>query len=224
MAFINIVCPNCGGKAQIESGRSAMCPYCACELNAQQEDQGFAFAKDVQFAQGMQAAQDIQFAEPDFAQQMQFQQPPVQQPAMMQQPNVFAAPQVNPAQFAAPAQYRQYSQAELQTARKRRKQWHWLNIAMIAVQALIVTFGGILLDYFYEDDLGALMIVAWLFSQPVCAILPGAMRPDEAYIEQKPLFKKKLVQSIMHFLISLPASAAAGGIMYVILRIIAEIF
>ncbi|MBP0975485.1 MAG: hypothetical protein J6P20_05415, partial [Oscillospiraceae bacterium] len=46
MAFINIVCPNCGGKAQIESGRSAMCPYCACELNAQQEDQGFAFAKE----------------------------------------------------------------------------------------------------------------------------------------------------------------------------------
>lgn len=223
MAFISITCPNCGGRAQIEAGRSAMCPYCACELNAQQEDQGFAFAKDMQFMQGMQA-QDLQFAEPDFAQQnMQFAQPPVQQP-VMQQPNVFAAPQMNPAQYAAQMQYRQYSQADLQMAQKRRRQWHILNITMIAVQALVLTFAIGLVDYFFEDDLGVMLILAWLFSQPVCAILSGAMRPDDAYIDRKPLFRKKLVQTIIHFLISLPASAAAGGIFYAILRIIAGIY
>jgi DNA-directed RNA polymerase subunit RPC12/RpoP len=23
-----LVCPNCGGEAQLEAGRSAICPYC----------------------------------------------------------------------------------------------------------------------------------------------------------------------------------------------------
>ena len=173
--------------------------------------------------QGTQA-QDLQFAEPDFAQQnKQFAQPPVQQP-VMQQPNVFAASQMNPAQYAAQMQYRQYSQADLQKAQKRRRQWHILNVTMIAVQALVLTFAIGLADYFFEDDLGVMLILAWLFSQPVCAILSGAMRPDDAYIDRKPLFRKKLVQTIIHFLISLPASAAAGGIIYAILRILADIY
>ena len=214
MALISIICPKCGGKTQVEAGRSVMCPYCACELNVQQGDQGFAFVQDMQFAQSMQPAQDVQFAEP----QVQFQQP------VMQQPDVFAVPQTDPAQFAAPPQYRQYPQETLQTARKRRGQWHFLNLAMIAIQAVILFFALSVIDFFYEDDIAVLMILAWLLSQPVCAILSGVTRPDDAYIEQKPLFKSKLVQSIVHFMLSLPASAAAGGILFVILRIIADIF
>ena len=31
MAFVTITCPQCGGQAQIEAGRSVMCPYCGKE-------------------------------------------------------------------------------------------------------------------------------------------------------------------------------------------------
>ena len=81
MPMINIICPKCGGQAQVEAGRSAMCPYCAYELNSSLADPGFAFAEDVQFAENVRAAENMQFA-----QDVQFAQPPVQ----MQQPDVFA--------------------------------------------------------------------------------------------------------------------------------------
>lgn len=70
MAYINIICPNCGGTAQIEAGRSAMCPYCACELHTPAGgDQGFAFAPQPDFLSGTQFANaDLEFAQPEFAQ------------------------------------------------------------------------------------------------------------------------------------------------------------
>ena len=71
MALVTIICPNCGGQAQIEAGRSAMCPYCGRELSAQAAAQsGMAMAQEIQFAQ------DVQFAPP-----------PVQQPERAKQDN-----------------------------------------------------------------------------------------------------------------------------------------
>ena len=88
MSFINIICPNCGGKAQLEAGRSAMCPYCARELNAPEGEGGFAFAPppEQEFLRDVQLAEaDMQFAEPDFAQpDIQFAQPPVQMQAKVE--------------------------------------------------------------------------------------------------------------------------------------------
>lgn len=224
MPFINITCPKCGGQAQIEAGRSAMCPYCACELNAAAPDPGFAFAEDMQFAENLRAAENMQSA-----QDVQFAQAPVQQPVQMQQPNAYASPQINPAQFINPAmQYQQpvqqFPPQQLEAARKKRRQWHFLNLGMLAVQAVVLLFAIGMLDYFYNDDLGALLIVAWLFSLPVCAILSGAMRPDEAYIDRKPLFKRKIIQGFMHFLISLPVTAATAGILYAILNMLNYMF
>lgn len=221
MALITVTCPVCGGQAQIEKMRGAMCPYCGSELRVPQENQGAALAAQPD----MQMMQDMQFAEADkqFAQQQELMQQSMQfAPPPMPQQNMYAAPQMNPAQFAAPVQQRYYSEAELRAARKRCNQWRLLNLGMIAAQTLVMAFGIALVDYFYEDGLGGLMVIAWLFSLPVCGVLSGAVRPDDAYIDQKPLFKKKWVQSIMHFLLSIPASAAAGGILYAILRFIVD--
>ncbi len=212
MPMINIICPKCGGQAQVEAGRSAMCPYCAYELNSSLADPGFAFAEDVQFAENVRAAENMQFA-----QDVQFAQPPVQ----MQQPDVFAAPQINPAQFINPAmQYQQpvqqFPPQQIEAAKKKRRQWHFLNLGMLAVQTIVMLIAISLIDYIY-DEMGALLIGAWLLSLPICAIISGAMRPDEAYIDRKPLFRSKSMQSLMHFLISLPATAAIAGILFAIM-------
>jgi hypothetical protein len=216
MAFITVICPLCGGQTQIEAMKGAMCPYCGSELNTAQGNQGFAFAPQPAAADQFSAAGPQYAGQPEMMQQnVQFAPPPMP---------VQAQPNAMPMQYGAPAQFRQYSPQEIAAAGKRRGQWRFLNIAMIAVQALIMTFSIALADYFFEDWLAGLMILAWLFSQPVCAILSGVLRPDDAYIAEKPLFKKKWVQSLIHFLISLPASAAAGGILYAILRFIADAF
>ena len=73
MAFITMICPNCGGQAQIEAGHSAMCPYCGNEMAASPVDTGAAFA------------QDMQFAPPPAQAAVQMQDPFLQQQAAMQQ-------------------------------------------------------------------------------------------------------------------------------------------
>ncbi len=206
MPMINIICPKCGGQAQIEAGRSVMCPYCACELNASLADPGFAFAEDAQFAENVRVAENMQFA-----QDVQFAQPPVQ----MQQPDVFAASQINPAQFINPAA-QQFAARQPDAAKKKRRQWHFLNLGMMAVQTIVMLIAISLIDYIY-DEMGVLLIGAWLLSLPICAIISGAMRPDEAYIDRKPLFRSKSMQSLMHFLISLPVTAATAGILFAIM-------
>ena len=135
MPFINITCPKCGGQAQIEAGRSAMCPYCACELNAAAPDPGFAFAEDMQFAENLRAAENMQFA-----QDVQFAQAPVQQPVQMQQPNAYASPQINPAQFINPAmpyqqpvqQYQQPVQAQYSQQPQYQQQTQQANMQVAA--------------------------------------------------------------------------------------------
>ena len=206
MPMINIICPNCGGTAQIEAGRSVMCPYCAYELNASQADPGFAFAQDVQFAQNMQAAENLQFAPP-----------PVQQ-APMQQPQIYAAPQANPAQFRTTMPY---TPAQLSEAMKKRGRWYFLNIALLVIPTLVLAL-GIGLEEF-GSDLGVPLILSWLLAQPLGGILSGTMRPDEAYIDKKPLFKHRSTQGFMHFILSLPATAASAGILYALMEAFADL-
>ena len=206
MPMISIICPNCGGTAQIEAGRSVMCPYCAYELNASQADPGFAFAQDVQFAQNMQAAENMQFAPP-----------PVQQ-APMQQPQIYAAPQANPAQFRTTMPY---TPAQLSEAMKKRGRWYFLNIALLVIPTVVLAL-GIGLEEF-GSDLGVPLILSWLLAQPLGGILSGTMRPDEAYIDKKPLFKHRSAQGFMHFLLSLPTTAAAGGILFAVIEAFADL-
>ena len=206
MSMINMICPNCGGTAQIEAGRSVMCPYCAYELNASQADPGFAFAQDVQFAHNMQAAENMQFAPP-----------PVQQ-APMQQPQIYAASQANPAQFRTTMPY---TPAQLSEAMKKRGRWYFLNIALLVIPTLVLAL-GIGLEEF-GSDLGVPLILSWLLAQPLGGILSGTMRPDEAYIDKKPLFKHRSTQGFMHFILSLPATAASAGILYALMEAFADL-
>lgn len=228
MSMMNIICPKCGGQAQIEAGRSVMCPYCAYELNTAAADQGFAFAEDAQFAKAMQTAKEIDFAQQPVREmqpaQTDFFGAPVQQ---MQQP--YAAPQMNPAQFAQqqmnPAQFvapPQYSPAELAAAKKKRGQWYILNAALYAIPAIVLAI-GIMLEEF-DGDAGVPLILSWLCAHPIGGFLSGLLRPDDAYIDKKPLFKHKSMQGFMHFIASFPATAAAGGILYAILESFSNIF
>lgn len=223
MSMMNIICPKCGGQAQIEAGRSVMCPYCAYELNTAAADQGFAFAEDAQFAQAMQTAKEIDFAQQPVREmqpaQTDFFGAPVQQ---MQQP--YAAPQVNPAQFVPqqmnPAQFApppQYSPAELAAAKKKRGQWYILNAALYIIPAIVLALGVAFDDF--GSDLGVPMILGWLCAQPICGLLSGLLRPDDAYIDKKPLFKHRSIQGLMHFIASFPATAIGGAILYAIVTV-----
>lgn len=229
MSMIHIICPNCGGTAQIEAGRSVMCPYCAYELNADAPDPGFAFAEDAQFAKAMQTAKEIDFAQQPVREmqpaQTDFYGAPVPQP-QMQQP--YAAPQANPAQFASrqmdPAQFTpqpQYTQAELVAARKKRGQWYFLNAALYAIPAIVLAIGVLLEEY--DGDAGVPLILSWLMAHPIGGFLSGLLRPDDAYIDRKPMFKHKSTHGFMHFIASFPATAIAGGILYAILSSIIDI-
>ena len=122
MALVTIICPNCGGQAQIEAGRSAMCPYCGRELSAQAAAQsGMAMAQEMQFAQ------DVQFAPPPAQQAMQMQ-PQIQ-------PDAMAMPQMQqtyqPQQYSAPM----YTPDQLRQAEKMRNSWSWHGASFLHPQA-----------------------------------------------------------------------------------------
>ena len=204
MPFILITCQNCGGQAQIEADRRTMCPYCGNALDAPAGDSGFAFAPD------MQAAEQVQLA-----------QPPVQQ--------VSPAPQMNPAAFQYPPAsarqpVQQFSPEQLAEGSKKRGFWYAMNIGMLLLQSLVLTFGIGLADYFYRERLGTLVILAWLLSIPVWAVFSALIRPDEAYLTGKPLLQNKKAQAVMHALVSIPATAAASGILYAFLEFLRFLF
>lgn len=205
MAFITMICPNCGGQAQIEAGHSAMCPYCGNEMAASPVDTGAAFA------------QDVQYAPPPAQAAVQMQDPFLQQAAIQQQAAMPMQQQVMPMQPGGYAmQAPQYTQEQLAQAKKKRGSWHFMNLAMPAVQAAVLGLGVMLSDY--NEDIGVPMILAWLMSLPVCGIISGVLRPDQAYPDKRPMFRSKVVQGIMQFIIGTAASAVGGGILYAILE------
>ena len=205
MAFITVTCPNCGGQSQIEAGRSIVCPYCAYMLDPKTDA-----APDMQFAQ-QPMQPDMQFAQqPAPMQDMQFMQQNAPMPMQNMQPGQFMPqnPQFQP--------YQQISPAQLADAQKKRKSWYVQNWAMLGIQALVMALGLLFVDL--DNRLGVPMILCWLLSLPACAILSGMMRPDEAYIEKKPLFKSKITQGFVQFLLSAASTSAVGGILFAILE------
>ena len=200
MAFISIICPNCGGKTQVEAGRSVMCPYCAYELNAQQADQGFAFAQDVQYApqSGQEFLRETQFENPDFA-EPEITQQNVQPPMQMQQPQT--------AQYLYPPQ-------QLAEAQNKRRNWYYSNSAMIAAQTLMMALGILFAVRGYR--FGVPLILTWVLTLPGFGAVSALTRPDEAYIERKPFWKTRFLQGITQFWMGAAISAAAGGILFAI--------
>ncbi len=199
MALMNLVCPNCGGQAQIEAGRSAICPYCGGELASETAAlvQG-AFAQNVQFA-------------PPPAQQMPVQQDPYA--GMQNMPNAAAM---------FPPQEQLFTRAQLEAAKKKRDHWYALNAVMIAISAAVILIGVELNNRI--DSLSTGLALSWILSHPLCGIISGLMRPDDAYIEKKPLFKSRFVQGIMHMLLSIPLSLAFGIVGYALLDLFLDLF
>ena len=179
MAFISIICPKCGGKTQVEAGRSVMCPYCACELNTQQSDQGFAFAQDVQFAQQ---------TEPEFLRETQFADLEFAEPDLMQQNIPFAQPPVQMQQQTA--QYL-YPQQQLAEAQNKRKNWHFINSSMIVAQTMMFALGILFTVKGYR--IGVPLILTWVLTLFGFGAVSGLTRPDEAYIEKKPFSRNRFL-------------------------------
>ncbi|MBQ6040992.1 MAG: hypothetical protein IJL32_09495 [Oscillospiraceae bacterium] len=205
MGLVSLVCPQCGGQAQIEAGRSAMCPYCGKELNTSLDRQSFAYAADPAFGQDMQFAQDTQFAPPP-AQQMQ-------QPMQMQQPDAMPLQQMQTGQMMQ--QMPQYSPAMLAEAQNKRKNWYVMNSALIGLQTLMLALGILLEES--GTRFGVPLILTWVLTLPGFGALSGLFRPDDAYIDRKPYCKSKFKQGITQFWMSAAISAGAGGILFAIL-------
>ena len=194
MAFVTITCPQCGGQAQIEAGRNAICPYCGTEISLPAADGGFAYAP-------LEAQQTA----------AQFSPPPAQAAVPMQPQQAFIPAQpYQPQQYAVP----QYTQEQLRLAEKKRRGWHFMNAGMAVIQALLL--GLVIFMDSIESDAIVPLVLGWLMSLPVCGFISGMMRPDDAYIDKKPMFRSKIVQGIMQSII--------GGAVSVFAGIIAAIF
>ncbi len=197
MAFVTITCPQCGGQAQIEAGRSVMCPYCGREISAPAADMNFAFAP----APDMQQPVDVQFSPP-----------PVQYaPQQVADPAQFTA--AAPQQYAAPVP--QYDPRVLAEAQQKRKNWYTIVGGLMAFQTLLFAVGVLLASL--DINIGVAMILTWVLSLMLFSPFSAAMRPDNAYIEKKPLCKSKVGWSILQFLLSASATSAIGAIMFAIL-------
>ena len=192
MAFVTITCPQCGGQAQIEAGRSVMCPYCGREVSAPPADGGFAYAP---------LPQDMQQTAVQFA-------PPPQQAAMQPMP----AQQFQPQQYAAP----QYTQEQLLHAQQKRTNWYYTNAAMIGGQTLLFAFGVMLASL--GLGLGVALILTWVLTLPFGSLFSTIMRPYDAYLDKKPFVKNKVGWSFTHLALSAGTSAAVGAILFAILH------
>ncbi|MBR3418611.1 MAG: zinc ribbon domain-containing protein [Oscillospiraceae bacterium] len=199
MAFVTITCPQCGGQAQIEAGRSVMCPYCGKEISAPPADGGFAYAP-------LEAQQNA----------VQFAPPPVQ--TGMQDPSVFGDQPV--VSLAQPYQQQyvmpQYTQEQLHVAQQKRTNWYYTNAAMIGGQTLLFAFG--VFFAILGSSIGTAMILTWVLTIPGCGLLSALLRPDDAYIDKKPMFKNKIAQGFAQLILGAATSSAVGAIIGAILN------
>ena len=198
MSLISVTCERCGRSAQIEAGLRAVCPHCGSALHVPAPDSGFAYAQDVQFAP-----------------------PPVQQAERAKQDNP-AAYMYPP--FSEPKPVRQYPPEQLAEASKKRGFWYAKNIAALLLQTLMLSCGIVTADYFYRERLGTLVILAWLVSVPLWAVISALIRPDEAYLNRTPLLISKKAQAVMHALLSVPAAAMLSGMFCTALDILRIMF
>ena len=207
MSLISVTCERCGRSAQIEAGLRAVCPYCGSALHVPAPDSGFAYAQDVQFAPPpVQQAEQVQ---------------PVQRAENAKQDNP-AAYMYPP--FSEPKPVRQYPPEQLAEASRKRGFWYAKNIAVLLLQTLMLSFGIVTADYFYRERLGTLVILEWLVSVPLWAVISARIRPDEAYLNRTPLLISKKAQAVMHALLSVPAAALLSGMFCTALEILRIMF
>ena len=196
MELETLICQNCGHKAKPEAGRGVICPCCGNEMSPLSSDNAAAFAQDMQFA-----PPPVQPVPDDEQTHSQFLQKSVPLPEL----------QIQPEQFASTGP--QYTPEQLAQAKKKRRFWHILNIAMPVIQAIVLSVGTAMYVANKNQVLGLMLISAYRLSTPVCGILSGLLRPDDAYLEKKPLFKTRVAQGTMQFVLGTIASAIASGIL-----------
>lgn len=182
MAFISVICPNCGGQSQIEAGRSAMCPYCGAETGPANQSGIAVASQDVQFAQvsqpvSLEKQQAVQFVQPEQT------YAPVQQPVQ------------NTAGFIDPQM--------LAEAKSKRKRWVYLTMLIGLVQAIPVFLYAMgyeyysifnRISYFIDDDS---LILLWMLLMLIGTGVATGLRPDNAYIEKKPFPKNRFALFVL---------------------------
>ena len=140
--MIAVQCPRCGGTAQIESGKSAMCPCCALELTAPPPPDEEPFGQDVQFAPPpVQAAPERVSPEKPAA-------PPAPQ---VQDAGAFVRQMQDPAAAFS-------DDADETYARKKRRSWRFMNVFFLAIQSVLTAI-GMFADAINNEDLFGMMIM-----------------------------------------------------------------
>ena len=175
--------------------KTVICPFCGTQVQVEEGQYAHcpACATELNTAP---AEGGFAFAPQDapIAPDLQFAPPP--EPAPMQ------------------PQYRvQYSPAQLQAAEKKRKTWHIMNCGLMGFQTLLFAFG--VLFAAMNRRFGIPMILTWVLTLPFFAIISAMKRPDEAYIEKKPM--SRIAHGILFLLLSAAATSAVGGILFAIL-------
>lgn len=200
--MIAVQCPRCGGTAQIESGKSAMCPYCALELTAPQTPDEVSFGQDVQFAPPpVQAAPD---------------------PVSLQKPAAPPAPQVQDAgAFVRQTQAQQgitnlrplqpdapfgaFAEDEDENfGKKKRRSWRRMNAGILALQTFLCGV-GIFANETGGDSFSVAMMLGWMLSLLICPVISAATRPDDCYVTKSPLPKHKFLLYLVMLLLGMAA-------------------
>jgi hypothetical protein len=199
MGLITVVCPRCREMSQLDDSLSAMCPYCGTELGSLTGHS----APDLQFAQAPPPVQPVSLVKPaagTFSQAEQHAAQPQQQPqgTFAQNEQVFTAAEQSKLPAAA-----YIDPQTLAEAKSKRRRWVYLTLLIAFIQALPVFLYALADDYspvlarinsVFSDDL---LVALWLLFMPVGAAAATGLRPDNAYIEKKPLIKNKFVLFIL---------------------------
>ena len=186
--MIEVQCPYCKALLRDQEAASAVCFNCGRWLGP------------IGMMEGTQA---VQFDNPPLMQHpaaQQYAQPPYAQPpyAPMQQPGPMAV---------------QHTPEELALAKKKRNGWRLMNAAMLAIQTVVLALGILWDDKGY--GIGTAMVMGWLASVFVFAIVSAVARPDEAYIEKKPAVGRA-IQCLLQLLFGI-GTLLSGAILWGIL-------
>lgn len=235
--MIEFRCPLCGTVLRAEEGDRVICVACGSTFYA-----SASLCTDVQFLQQQDMPRWGEPVPQQQPPQQPYAQQPPQQPYAQQYPQQLYAQQY-PQQPYAPQypqqpyaqQYpqqpysgqpytqsypprsqvmpRQYTEEQLELAKKKRGAWHFMNAAMAAIQTVVLALGILWDDMDY--DMGAPMIFGWLASVFVFAIASAVARPDDAYLEKKPAVGKA-VQCLLQLLLGI-STLFTGAILWGIL-------
>ncbi|HBI85437.1 MAG TPA: hypothetical protein DDX71_03990 [Ruminococcus sp.] len=201
--MITVQCPRCGGTAQLESGKSAMCPYCALELTAPQTPDAVSFGQDVQYAPPpVQTAPEPVSLEKPAEPSVETQQDAgafVRQTQVQQNAGVFVRQSMTDAPFGVFAEDEDEHFGE-----KKRRSWRWMNAGILALQTFLCG-AGIFANETGRDSFSNAMILGWMLSLLVCPIVSAATRPDNCYFTKSPIPKHKFLLYLVMLLLGMAA-------------------